>query len=272
MGPSPHLAKLAHRRVAKLSVDRIVGQKTCFPSAACTSSGVQREGWTAPLSCSETSFGSDRSGPACRKLRNRRFALSSLIGGGCRSPKPIVSRAAARAHSVRLARRRSSGPPSLLADDCIRGKGEAVQRRSQARGRRRAGGLPMGGRACCGPPIRIRASGSAPLAGTAGICKGSCPQSRKAGPRTDRYDAMVAGDAASRASGDEQVRAHALVETAFVLARASGPRSRGWLCPRAVTRRGRSSVRITAPLHQLQQSGRPRRRCCSCACSRRDRG
>ena len=50
-------------------------------------------------------------------------------------------------------------------------------------------------------------------------------------------------------------------------------RSRGCMCPpRAVTRRGRSGLRITAPRHQDRQSGGRRRHCCSCACSRRDRG
>jgi hypothetical protein len=57
-------------RVAALSTSRPTGPsagKTRFLSAARTSSGLRRDGSTAPLSCGETSLGSDRTGPACRQ-------------------------------------------------------------------------------------------------------------------------------------------------------------------------------------------------------------
>jgi hypothetical protein len=78
------LTNLAHRRVADPSVDRTVAPKTRFPPAACTSSGVRRDGSTAPLSYGEMSLGSDRAGPACRQPGVRRRA-------GRRRPDPVAS-------------------------------------------------------------------------------------------------------------------------------------------------------------------------------------
>ena len=70
------VANLVHRLVVDPSVDQTVGPQDRFPSAACTGNGVRRDGATAPLSCGETSLGSDRTGPACR---NSGIAVSSTV-------------------------------------------------------------------------------------------------------------------------------------------------------------------------------------------------
>ena len=65
-GPTPwttsvsHLANLVHRRVDDPSSTGPSARKTRFSSATCTSSGLRCDGSRAPLSCGETSLGSDR--------------------------------------------------------------------------------------------------------------------------------------------------------------------------------------------------------------------
>src|SRR5436305_111759 len=71
-------ANLAHRRVVDQSSTALSARKTCFASAACTGSAPRRDGARAPLSCGETSLGSDSDGPSLSPCDARSHALSEL--------------------------------------------------------------------------------------------------------------------------------------------------------------------------------------------------
>jgi hypothetical protein len=102
-------------RIGASSTCRSTGpsaQNTCFPSAACTSSGVQRDRSTVPLSCGETSLGADRTGPACRHQRGSRALRSrtcSLTNAGPR--RPSCRRRRDRSLRLVVVRAQSRGPP-----------------------------------------------------------------------------------------------------------------------------------------------------------------
>ncbi len=62
-------ANLAHRRVIDQSVNPAVRPEDLLSVGGAYEQRPARDGATAPLSCGETSLGSDRTSPARRQMR-----------------------------------------------------------------------------------------------------------------------------------------------------------------------------------------------------------